>query len=265
MCLQLRRLENSHLIPKALHKNVDDPNHKPVALRDSFLLPTNRQTQTYLLCRDCENILSREGETWIGGKFFVPEGGFPLYEALIAQGPPEYDERGLSVYSTAKNPNVKSERLVHLALGIFWKASVHSWRPEQVDSLIDLGPYAESIRKWLRGEDDFPKDVHLTTILARPQNAVADLTGPYETRDSPSQGWHMFMVHLCGLFFMLNVGKRVSEMMRFLCTHNNPFHPVCVSTYFAIQHRNFMAGELQNARQTRAFKKAMEKIRKERS
>jgi hypothetical protein len=31
------------------------------------VLPTDEETQTYLLCDDCENILSRGGETWVVG------------------------------------------------------------------------------------------------------------------------------------------------------------------------------------------------------
>jgi len=265
MCLQPRQLQSSHLIPKALYKNVNHPEHKPVALRGDFLLPTDRQTQAYLLCRHCEDILNKGGEMWIGNKLFSPEGGgFPLYEMLLAEGILEHSERGLSVYSTVKSPQLQAEKLVHFGLGLFWKAAVHSWRGDKTDSLIDLGPFAETIRRWLHGEDGFPSNVYLTTILAHPENALAELREPYETRDSPSQGWHMFMMHLCGLFFMLHVGKRVEEIMRVLCTQNNPGRLICISTYFAIQNREFLAGELQRARKTQAYQKAREKIRKER-
>ena len=98
----------------------------------------------------------------------------------------------------------------------------------------------------------------------RPENALADLREQYETRDSPSQGWHRFIVHVCGLFFMLNVGEGVPEILRILCTQNNPIHPMCVSTHFASEYRNLLATKLQDARQPKAYQKAAEKIRKRR-
>ena len=47
------------------------------------MLPTDDQTQTYLLCDDCENILSRAGEAWVVGKLLTLEKEFPLYDLLI--------------------------------------------------------------------------------------------------------------------------------------------------------------------------------------
>jgi len=42
--------------------------HRPLKVGGGIVLPTDRQTEDYLLCDDCENILSRGGDTWVVGK-----------------------------------------------------------------------------------------------------------------------------------------------------------------------------------------------------
>lgn len=56
-------------------------------------------------------------------------------------------------------------------MGIFWKASIHSWRGRTQTPMIDLGAYSDAIRLWLRGECTFPKHVSLWVTLSRPQRA----------------------------------------------------------------------------------------------
>jgi hypothetical protein len=66
----------------------------------------------------------------------------------------------MAVYLATQNPEIEVEKLTHFALGLFWKASVHSWRGDTTRPRIDLGPYSEEIRKWLRGQNAFPKYVY---------------------------------------------------------------------------------------------------------
>src|SRR5207244_3641154 len=114
------------------------------------------QTQTYLLCDDCENTLSRGGEAWVIGKLLTLEKEFPLYD-LLTQREPDVAVDGMLIYCAASNPQIKADKLMHFALGVFWKASVHSWGLSENDSLIELGPYSEKIRLWLRSEGSFPE------------------------------------------------------------------------------------------------------------
>src|SRR5439155_19445344 len=99
--------------------------------------------------------------------------------------PPEGMQAGVATYAAANNPHFEITKLTHFALGIFWKASVHSWeKRKQIEPRIDLGPYGERLRKFLRGESSFPNNMALTIWLAD-RNDVSNFTGgaqPYRGR-----------------------------------------------------------------------------------
>ena len=100
--------------------------HSPIKVGGGIILPTDRQTKDYLLCQECEDVLNRGGEGWIADKLATWERTFPLYDILTEQKP-SFDEDGGAVYLAAENPEIKVDKLAHFALGLFWKASVHSW------------------------------------------------------------------------------------------------------------------------------------------
>lgn len=155
MCLHEKTLVRSHLMPAALYDYCRKGEHRPLKVGGGIVIPTDRQTQDYLLCDDCENILNTGGERWILGKLATWERTFPLYD-LLTKFPPVFDEDGMVVYLAAQIPEIDVGKVTHFALGLFWKASVHSWRGDRTDPRIDLGPYSEAIRKWLLCHSGFP-------------------------------------------------------------------------------------------------------------
>jgi hypothetical protein len=80
--------------------------------------------------------------------------------------PPLFDEDGMSVYLTAQYPEMEVGKIIHFALGLFWKASVHSWKKDSTEPRIELGPYSEAIRRWLLNECGFPMSLYLIVIVA---------------------------------------------------------------------------------------------------
>ena len=111
-------------------------------------------------------------------------------------------------------------------MGIFWKAAVHSWRGNTTEPMIELGPYCAPLRKWLKGESDFPKWMFLWVTLSRPDRAQLTLNVPVQTART---GWKTFHTHMLGLIFMLNVGKGVPFETKESCFRDNPDHPILVS------------------------------------
>jgi hypothetical protein len=73
---------------------------------------------------------------------------FPLYD-LLALSMPEVDEVDIKSYAAAKVPSIEAQKLIHFALGIFWKASIHSWKKEKGKPRINLGRHSEEIRRYL--------------------------------------------------------------------------------------------------------------------
>ena len=60
-------------MPAALYAYCRAGDHRPVKVGGGIVLPTDRQTQDYLLCERCEGVLNKGGETWLrkftGGVF----------------------------------------------------------------------------------------------------------------------------------------------------------------------------------------------------
>lgn len=260
MCLGERSLVVSHLMPRALYEYCREGEHRPIKVGGGFVLPTDRQTQAYLLCEDCEDILNRGGEEWISDKLARWERTFPLYDLLVKL-PPDFDEEGNVLYWAAKNPEIKVDKLTHFALGMFWKASVHSWSGTGTDPRIGLGPYSEEIRAWLRGESGFPKYTFLTVVVSPPLRAQISLIDPYE---AVRQEWRSFFVHVPGVLFMLNVGKTVDAAMQFMCIHNNSGNPINISEGLTNQFEELMVETVQKSRKTQAYLKARTKADQER-
>jgi len=94
--------------------------HRPLKFGGGIVLPTDRQTEDYLLCDDCGNILSRDGDTWVVGKPVTLEKKFLLYD-LLTQQKPNFDVDGTLIYYAAQNPQIEVAKLTHFALGIFGK------------------------------------------------------------------------------------------------------------------------------------------------
>jgi hypothetical protein len=233
------------------------------------VLPTDDQTQTYLLCNDCENILSRGGEAWVVGKLLTLEKKFALYD-LLTQRKPNFNFDGMLIYWAAQNPEIKAAKLTHFALGIFWKASVHSWGLTEDDSLIELGPYSEKIRLWLRSEGSFPKYVYPVAIVSRPQITQPNACLLFEQARDQHEGdegtlsWRAFRFQVPGLSFVLNIGKTVDQEIRALSLHTPP-HPINVADCLTAKSEQILVEHFHRNRKPKSFWKAMERLRRERS
>lgn len=68
MCLQEKALVKSHLMPSALYDYCRKGEHRPIKVGGGFVIPTDRQTQDYLLCTDCEDVLNSGGRTMDPGQ-----------------------------------------------------------------------------------------------------------------------------------------------------------------------------------------------------
>jgi hypothetical protein len=198
MCLDTKNVISSHLYPAALYgSRGNESNFGPLMVGNGIVMHTDRQIQHPLLCLECEDILNKGGETWTNPKLFDKNIGFPLYE-MVMKLTPEYEREGGGLYFAAANPEIEVEKLTHFAIGICWKAAVHSWKGKETDPMIELGPYADAFRLWLRGEGSFPENISLGVVLLRPIRALAGLHGPVEAESRP---WRTFLLNVPGVAF----------------------------------------------------------------
>jgi hypothetical protein len=246
-------------MPAALYDYCRKGEHKPIRVGNGFVLPTDRQTQDYLLCRGCEDVLNRGGETWILDKLATWERTFPLYDSLTKVAP-LFEEHDMAVYLAASNPEIEANKLVHFALGLFWKASVHPWNRDASDPRIELGPYSDGIRLWLVGKGKYPEHTHLIVIVERPERAQITINDPYE---GVREEHRTFFFHVPGILFMLALEATVDESIRALAI-TNAGNPINISEKLTGDFEKLMVRSLLSSRKTDAFLRAKAKADVER-
>jgi len=225
LCLEDKELVTSHLIPQAIYDYCRTAESEPVIMTSRIVMQTSRQVQHALLCQKCEDVLNKGGENWLLPLLATIDKKFPLLDIIERFEPDEVDGE-LRTYAAARNPAIEVHKLIHFAMGVFWKASIHSWEAGSKAPRIELGPYRESIRTFLRGETPFPQTMGLVLgVLPREQVPVG-FSLPYR---NPEREFPGFTFHIPGIVFALSVGKRLGPNMPRICFAANPAHPILVA------------------------------------
>ena len=222
-CLEQKPLVESHLVPRAVY-DLCGVKGEFVMLTARVVSYTARQRKHSLLCRDCDAAMSVDGEDWTIPLLARMDGTFPLYD-LLQKIPPDYADAQVAGYSVSRNPEIDVFKLTHFGVGVFWRASVHSWRGKESGNLIEIGPYSEELRKFLRREGPFPKFVGLTVAMLPPPVRHIAFCEPYR---GAARELHHFMFYVPGIAFALAVGKKIGDA-KDNCFYSNPAHPIVVS------------------------------------
>jgi len=221
-------LQLSHLIPTSVYRLLDSPNapnRNPVLITSKAIVQTSREIRDYVLCSPCEQTLNRKGEEWVVPRLATRAKTFPLFDILTAVTP-EVDEPDVRAYAGANNPCLCVEDLTHFALGIFWKASVHSWKsgPSGTIPKIEFGPYGEGIRSFLFCGGPFPDNVGLrVNVMPAP---VAPMVSCHPYEGTKSERAHNFNFYVPGILFALVVGGGAPEETKGHCFYRSPLHPI---------------------------------------
>jgi len=244
-------------MPASLYGYCRQGTFDPVRVGRGVVYPTSRQTTDYLFCTDCEDVFNKGGESWMCPLFATMERVFPFYQ-LLTQTAPDYAEGDFSVYCAAQNPAIKVDKILHFAMGLFWKASVDSWRPNVIEPQIELGPYGEATRKYLLG-GPFPAHMYLTVIVSPPGREQIVMTQPYQTSRMQR---HTFCMHLPGVLFLLDVGKLVNPDEQALSISWSSARPIVVSNEITSKmERNFYT-QFVKCRKTAAYLRQRAKHRR---
>ena len=126
---------------------------------------------------------------------------------------PIYSDEERKVFSTAANPNVDTAKLIHFAIGLFWKASAHSWRSKESEPAIALGQYQEALRLYLLGQAQLPADVALVISL---DNAPVRLVGFVEPYRAEGGEFAKLLCFVPGMLLSLCVGHEAQKALNVL-------------------------------------------------
>ena len=210
LCLQVAELKNSHLIPAGVYRVCRDStaaNPNPMLL-ESNRRPyhTSQQTEAHLLCFDCEQLLSRNGENWVL-KQMNRVTSFRLLDAANAS-PVVWDDGKWRVVDLRGHRNFRPSDLVHFAIGVVWRSAV--W-PEP-ERRVELGPYKEGFRRFLTGEVDLPRSVSIQIQIDREHSRHLPLASFPTTARIDSAWGHEFFVP--GILFHVIIGEATANLAR---------------------------------------------------
>jgi hypothetical protein len=255
MCLDTKNVVSSHLIPGALYKECRLPGGHPIVFNSKLVYESSRQMQSPLLCEVCEDVLNKGGENWMMPLFAKADGSFCFHDLLASQ-PPSFVVDDTRVYFTAQNPQIDPDKIIHFAMGVFWKAAVHPWIPNEKEPLIDLGEFAELIRKYLKGEELFPSEMALTVgVLPIPVKHLA-ITAPYRGSNTKIKN---FLFYALGFEFSLSVGSDITDEERSGTISANPGCPVIVVD-FSPMLRDIAVETMKTAYKAKNVRKYLKKL-----
>jgi hypothetical protein len=226
LCLLVKNLQDSHLLPKSLYKKTRTPgatNPNPTLVTSRGTVQTSRQIKDYLLCEDCEGLFSRNGEDYVMRQV-AHRGEFPLLDTLRAAAATK-SEGGFDWYDKVAVPGIDRDKLGYFSLSVFWRASVHVWKePGEEPISIELGPYEEELRKYLLGQSGFPRNVVLLLVACTDVLSQDLFYSPSRGRKSEDT---TYTLQARGLNFFMLVGKQIPQSMRQLCSVTGPDKWIC--------------------------------------
>lgn len=216
LCLGVKRLQNSHLLPKALYRLLRTEgkrNPSPVWFNRSSAWSSSSQLTDQLLCSDCEQLFHRNGEDWVLRQCNRGKGRFRLQDEVVRIPPVNLAVSGVPVsfrqakfIPTRLTSAIEIEHLAYLAASVIWRAGVHKWVIDGNElKPIDIREdQLEQLRRFLLGETGFPSDTYFWVSVS----AVVD--SPISVVFPPYGGFHdghySFRFVIPGIMFALFMG-----------------------------------------------------------
>lgn len=254
LCLQERELQRSHLLAASIIKTLRGdglPNPDPIVATHEIALQTSRTITDYLLCRDCEDLFSKNGETWTIANI-AREGSFPLWEQLKQTVPVcVLEQKHWAVYSGAEAFGPKMEKLRYFALSVFWRSAVHQWKNVAHLPKLEFGRYEEPLRRFLHGDASFPSEMALIIRLWPVEPLVKIAYYPLRT---VARECHMFQFYIPCVQFYLCIGQRIPSDFRVLCSYKTPQNVIMVENKINTDAMGLMRETLQRARHSKSVK-----------
>ena len=158
-------LRESHFMPAALYPTKKQLPRSRFCTLDEVYLDAREEVKEHLLCGECEGLFSRRGESdvllWLSAKAKV----FKLRDHIDAIKPLE-EHPELSRYPVS-DLGIDPSKFAYFAISIVWRAAVHRWRlpNNNLSTQLDLGEHADRIRKYLKGDEPFPKDILAVVMM----------------------------------------------------------------------------------------------------
>lgn len=229
LCTTLAPLIDSHYMPAALYKELNDPGgdipHMIVVKKNAATVQNPSQISQPLLCQECEIRFQHGGENWVLARRYRSDGSFPLQKSLNAATPESANDK-TRVYDLSTVKDVEIDRLTYFGASIFWRAAATNWSTKLVSLPgLDLSaPLMTQLNDYLMGRSAFPAEVFLFVSVAEETTPVRLMTFPQ--RDIELSDFGRYEFHIPGMMFELFVNAP-DKLDAF--SINNPPHRIMLT------------------------------------
>jgi hypothetical protein len=257
LCLKKKPLQRSHLIPAAVTRTLRGSGYLspgPVAMTKTVIRAGVPDIRAYLLCRDCEQRFSRNGESWVL-KRICRDGRFPLLDRLKL-AIPIGEENGRLRFS-GPQVGVLTEKLAYFAVSMLWRSVALPWAShDQSRKSTYIGSLQEECRKYLLGQSGFPRNLWVLAVACSDpisQHSAHELA----EMEVPFTAYSFLM---CGLFLVLLIGGDVPQEERDRCCVTSALRPIFVEDRSS-QNFNAILRIQKTARLTKTIEDGMRRFK----
>ncbi len=221
-------------------RTLKNPN--PVVLSGGKLKQVSDQLRGCTFCRNCEQMLSKNGEKWVLANVPDDQGSpFPLQDALIPESPVFIGD-GVNLYAGKKIGAFDMCQLIYFGMSMFWRGAARELKSSlgEVAPPVDLGDCYEPIRRFLLG-GPFPDDAAILVYVHNLKPAGNAATTVLSAKNKLAEfSWF----YLNGLGFELYLGKEIPKQIGQLCAYRSPEGFVIVDPEFGKMVRDFLKNHL---------------------
>lgn len=216
LCKKNKILCKSHYLGRALYELSREGSDHPVVMTPDSVMLTPRQIWAHLLCTACEKLFDEKGEKPTFKLINRGEGRAVDFSLLNRMKLALAIKRtnGSITYS-GESMGIDTEALAYFALSLLWRGSAHKWKTSKGKTTsVDLGEYAEPIRRYLLGETGMPDGVYVLVGVCTDLGSQLLVLPPWQVSGA---GYTMYSILVRGIWFHVIADKKAPNGTIDLC------------------------------------------------
>ncbi len=219
LCLQHKELQKSHYLPRALFRLCRQKGRNPVVATPAVVGFSQKQMWKHLLCRECEDMLSKQGESYTLD--MVHRGDrFSLLERMKLAVP--IGHSGNVPMFSGLQVGIKTNNLGYFALSLAWRGAQGPWQTiEGQTTEVSLGQFEEPIRQYLHGDSSWPENIVVMSTVCTDVGSKEWITPPWLIPADVAAGNFLRIELLVrGIWFWILMGEIPKQIAAWCCVNS---------------------------------------------
>jgi hypothetical protein len=207
----------SHYIPRALYKLCRPPEGNPIVATPAVVAQTQRQLWKHLLCQECEDRLSKGGESYLLNMIFRGQ-RFSLLERIRLASP--IGQSGNVPMFSGKQLGIKTDSLAYFALSMVWRAAQGPWPTiEGQTTGVSIGQFQEPIRRYLMDVSLWPSKIVVIATVCTDKISQEWVNPPWLIPTDVSGGnFTRIELLVRGIWFWVLMGEVPVQIAEWCCS-----------------------------------------------